>query len=150
MQSRDVIVCRETETELVKFLEAIQKIVASEYGNKKWLGITRKSHEYFRNNKFFTCYSFRNYIKRILYLIGNTETEDQNGYCLWVKLEELPFGKHWFQVRSVKFKENEIYLQLKYLRPYQAEEKKLDVEEFMTVNLKEVCVSILIAYIKCI
>lgn len=38
--------------------------------------------------------------------------------CLWTELDtDLPFGKYWFTVKTVKFRENEISLKLKCLRP---------------------------------
>lgn len=39
------------------------------------------------------------------------------GYCLWVDLEEEIFGSFWFQIRSIKFKQKEISIKLKKLRP---------------------------------
>lgn len=71
--------------------------------------------------------------------IENTETPDASGYAFWCTLEKLPFGKHWFQVRSLKIKDKEVFLQLKYLRPFQSDEKKkIEIEEFVTPNFKEV------------
>lgn len=39
-----------------------------------------------------------------------------SGYCLWVKIKNLPFGQYWFQIRQVKFEEGEIFLRLKSIR----------------------------------
>lgn len=108
---RDIVICRDSEKEVTRFVQQIQKQIIAEYGDKKWIGIT-----------------------------GNTETDDLSGYAFWCTLEKLPFGKHWFQIRSLKIKDKEVFLQLKYLRPFQSDEqKKINVEEFITPNLKEIC-----------
>ncbi|XP_051169453.1 uncharacterized protein LOC127286875 [Leptopilina boulardi] len=108
---RDIVICRDSETEVTRFVQQIQKQIIAEYGDKKWLGITK-----------------------------NTETPDLSGYAFWCTLEKLPFGKHWFQVRSLKIKDKEVFLQLKYLRPFQSDEQKKDiVEDFITPNFKEIC-----------
>lgn len=46
------------------------------------------------------------------------------GYNLWVELNQVPFGKHWFQIRSLKIKDNTVQLQLKYIRPFQAQQRE--------------------------
>lgn len=38
------------------------------------------------------------------------------GYCIWVELSEEVFGKHWYKIRSVSFRSNEILLKIKPLR----------------------------------
>lgn len=39
---RDIIICRDSETEVTRFVQQIQKQIVAEYGDKKWLGITSK------------------------------------------------------------------------------------------------------------
>ncbi|XP_013197974.1 uncharacterized protein LOC106140877 [Amyelois transitella] len=52
--------------------------------------------------------------------IGITESEAlgyrPNGICLWTEIENQPFGLFWFQIKSVKFRENEVIILLKCLR----------------------------------
>lgn len=60
-------------------------------------------------------------------------------YSLWVELEKIPLGRHWFQLRSIKVHGLEIQVHLKYLRMFQANERKsLDVIEYQSIDYREV------------
>ncbi|XP_015609416.1 uncharacterized protein LOC107274640 isoform X2 [Cephus cinctus] len=105
---KDIILVSMEEDELIKALKEIQKIVQSYYGTSKWLGIT-------------------------------SETKDDTvvGYSLWVDLEQIPLGKHWFQIRSIKFKGKMISITVKHLKLFQVNENKVFQDmEFPVFNLK--------------
>jgi hypothetical protein len=53
-----------------------------------------------------------------------------SGICLWTEIENQPFGPFWFQVRSVKFKPDEIMVTLKCLR--YISENYLEIEPILT------------------
>lgn len=38
------------------------------------------------------------------------------GHCLWVELQTEVFGCYWYQIKTIKFKENEVTLKIKQLR----------------------------------
>lgn len=44
-------------------------------------------------------------------------TEHQNSLRLWVSLSDQVLGSYWYTVKSVKFKQSEIYVQLTQVRP---------------------------------
>ncbi|XP_061714535.1 uncharacterized protein LOC133523045 [Cydia pomonella] len=52
--------------------------------------------------------------------IGITDTEplgyNSSGVCLWTEIDNQPFGPFWFQVRSLKFRDEEIIVTVKCLR----------------------------------
>lgn len=62
-------------------------------------------------------------------------------YNLWVEIDKVPFGKHWFQIRSLKMNQNTIQLQLKYLRAYEGRERESffnESTEFPPFDVKQV------------
>lgn len=38
------------------------------------------------------------------------------GCAVWVRLQNLAFGHYWFQIKQVKFVDNEMILRLKCIR----------------------------------
>uniref|UniRef100_A0A0C9R4P5 GSTU24_2 protein n=1 Tax=Fopius arisanus TaxID=64838 RepID=A0A0C9R4P5_9HYME len=109
---RDIVSIDKEETEVIKCLIEIQKVVRKEFGQQKFLGIT--------------C---------------NMENNSIVNYNLWVELDQVPLGKHWFQIRSLKMNQNSIQLQLKYLRPYKDKEQALffnDSKDLAAFDIKQV------------
>lgn len=97
---RDLIVLNNTERDLKKLLDSI-KLRIGFYNPELWIGITDAK------------------------MIGTPA-----GHCLWTELEELPFGQYWFQIKSIKFRQNEVCLKIKSIRAmesgdHQKEESKL-------------------------
>ncbi|XP_063995587.1 uncharacterized protein LOC135172953 isoform X2 [Diachasmimorpha longicaudata] len=108
---RDIVSIDPEESEVVKCLADIQKVVREEF-KEKWLGIT--------------CNMTDNIVVN---------------YNLWVELDQVPLGKHWFQIRSLKMNQNTIQLQLRYLRPYEGKERDSFFNEsvqYPPFNIKEI------------
>lgn len=42
------------------------------------------------------------------------------GLCIWTEIDNLAFGEYWFQIRSIRFKTNEVIIKLKALHPITA------------------------------
>lgn len=112
---RDLIVLNNTERDLKKLLDSI-KLRIGFYNPESWIGITDSK------------------------MVGTPA-----GHCLWTELEELPFGQYWFQIKSIKFRHNEVYLKIKSVRAMesgdQKEETKLIAESSdinqVAANFKE-------------
>jgi hypothetical protein len=108
---RDLIVIdSQAESEIVQDLEKIQKnlIEYRSYGQR----ISNKK-------LFFGFTAAPDDLSLNLSLLGGP-----CNVCLWTELDScdnnvLPFGKYWFQVRTIKFKDNEISVRLKVLRSVQ-------------------------------
>lgn len=78
---RDMVLIKNTETELKKILDDIVYRLKIYYENENmWIGI--------------------------------------ENFIIWTEIKELAFGEYWFQVKSIKFRNNEITLKLKMLRRY--------------------------------
>ncbi|XP_034949014.1 uncharacterized protein [Chelonus insularis] len=87
---KDIIVIDKNEN-LIKSLKEIHRYIYHQFEGQKSLGITRT--------------------------IVDDEIQD---YKLWVDLtDQIPLGKHWFQIRSIKVEDNTVQLQLKHLRPFE-------------------------------
>ncbi|KAF7996857.1 hypothetical protein HCN44_002503 [Aphidius gifuensis] len=111
---RDIVVVNKEEEDLIACLKKIQRVIHEEFGDEKWLGIT--------------C---------------NQVEGESLDYNLWVELDKVPFGKHWFQMKSLKIKDNTVQLQLKYLRSFQATDREylhddnqptFDLNKILTYN----------------
>lgn len=111
---RDLIVIdSQAESEIVHSLEQVKQnlIDFRSYGqrilNKKlFYGYTRAPEDL-------------SLFRDINQVVGSSKN-----VCLWTELEScdnnvLPFGKYWFQVKTIKFKESEISVRLKVLRSVQ-------------------------------
>ncbi|XP_015122795.1 uncharacterized protein LOC107045152 [Diachasma alloeum] len=109
---RDIVSIDPEESEVVNCLTEIQKVVREEFREEKWLGIT--------------CNMVDNIVVN---------------YNLWVELDKVPLGKHWFQIRSLKVNQNTIQLQLRYLRPYEGRGRDSffnESAEFPSFNIKQI------------
>ncbi|GLH05449.1 Uncharacterized protein GBIM_11048 [Gryllus bimaculatus] len=86
---RDIVCVTESENDLPRDLNIVKKRIEQFYPSDViWTGIT-----------------------------GPEMVGAPAGYSLWVKLNNIPFGHYWFQIREVKFIENlEICVRLKCLR----------------------------------
>lgn len=84
---RDLIVISKEERELIKDLRIITERIRSVY-KSSWIGITTPD------------------------TIGAPA-----GHCLWVDLQEEVFGSYWYKIKSVKFRDTEIMLTIRTIRP---------------------------------
>lgn len=60
------------------------------------------------------------------FIIGFTDSSMigcPHGSCIWTELDGIPFGEYWFQIKTVRFRNNEALIKLKMLKPMH------DVEE---------------------
>jgi hypothetical protein len=86
---RDLIVLPESENDIIKDFEIVTKRVAQFYKSSiDWIGITGK------------------------HMIGTPA----GGLCIWTETEGLSFGHYWFEVKTLKFRENEVMVRLKMIR----------------------------------
>lgn len=86
---RDVVVVTESEYDLQRDLCTVRKRLTNFYTSPKtWVGIT-----------------------------GPDCVGAPAECAVWVKLHNLAFGHYWFQIRQVKFVDNEMILRLKCARP---------------------------------
>lgn len=76
------------------------------------------------------------------YWIGITDTESiglsSSGVCLWSEIDNQPFGPFWFQVRSLKFRDDEVLVAVKCLR--HISDAFLEIEPMITgknIKIKE-------------
>lgn len=84
---RDVVLISAAETELQKDLLEAQLKLRTIAPNIHWIGITETA------------------------ALGYTP-----GICIWTEIDNQPFGPFWFQIKSLKFREDEIIITVKCLR----------------------------------
>lgn len=97
---RDIVLLSAAEQELKKDLLEAQHYLRSLFLNVQWIGITDGAS------------------------IG------YSSICLWTEIDNHPFGTYWFQIRSIKFRDDEIMLTLKFIR--HITEAFLEVEPILT------------------
>lgn len=71
--------------------------------------------------------------------IGITDTESLGyspGVCLWTEIDNQPFGPFWFQIKSLKFRDDEVMVTLKCLR--HITDAFLEVEPILTGTAKKI------------
>lgn len=72
-----------------------------------------------------------------IHWIGVTDGE-QIGYpssvCIWTEIDNQPFGPFWFQIRSIKYREDEVIVILKSLR--HISDAFLEIEPVLTGSTK--------------
>lgn len=95
---RDLVVLNNTERDLKKLLDSI-KLRIGFYNPESWIGITDSK------------------------MVGTPA-----GHCLWTELEELPFGQYWFQIKTIKFRNNEVYLKIKSVRAMESGDQKEEIK----------------------
>ncbi|XP_049805640.1 uncharacterized protein LOC126248577 isoform X2 [Schistocerca nitens] len=83
---RDVVLIDEGESDLKSQLDIVKQHMAIYCGTSiSWIGIT-----------------------------GPDVIGAPNGYAVWVKLHEMPFGKYWFQIKNIKISQScEVVISLK-------------------------------------
>lgn len=85
---RDVVLIDEAESDLKSQLDIVKQHMAIYCPSISWIGIT-----------------------------GPDTVGAPNGYAVWVKLHEMPFGKYWFQIKNIKISQScEIVISLKRVR----------------------------------
>lgn len=71
--------------------------------------------------------------------IGITDTDvlgiHSPGICLWTEIDNQPFGPFWFQIKSLKFRGEEVMVTLKCLR--HISDAFLEVEPILTGSVKK-------------
>ncbi|KAM3964900.1 uncharacterized protein ACR2FA_000788 [Aphomia sociella] len=71
--------------------------------------------------------------------IGITDTEflgqSSSGVCLWTEIENQPFGPFWFQIKTIKFRDQEVIVLLKCLR--HISDAFLELEPILTSSTKK-------------
>ncbi|KAJ0183374.1 hypothetical protein K1T71_001350 [Dendrolimus kikuchii] len=99
---RDVVLVSPAEVELKQCLLEVQHKLRIACPNIHWIGITdSKSYGY-----------------------------SSAGICLWTEIDNQPFGPFWFQIKSIKFRQNEIIVTLKCLR--HLSDAYLEIEPILT------------------
>lgn len=83
-----MVVLHKSEVELKDDINVTQSKLMSCFGGNKWCGITSP----------------------------DTIGAPAAGYCLWTKLQNVPFGFYWFKIRQICFEEREIIVLLKIVR----------------------------------
>ncbi|XP_063622337.1 uncharacterized protein LOC134794452 [Cydia splendana] len=84
---RDVVVVSPAEVDLKRDLLEVQNSLHIVCPNIQWIGITDSEP------------------------LGYT-----SGVCIWTEIDNQPFGPFWFQVKSLKFRDEEIIVTVKCLR----------------------------------
>ncbi|XP_049846512.1 uncharacterized protein LOC126298951 [Schistocerca gregaria] len=101
---RDVVLIDEGESDLKSQLDIVKQHMAIYCGPSiSWIGIT-----------------------------GPDVIGAPNGYAVWVKLHEMPFGKYWFQIKNIKISQScEVVVSLKRVRKdkHSGNETKDELEE---------------------
>lgn len=78
---------------------------------------------------------------KIIYFSEDIQDSINNKCLLWIKLNGVPIGKHWFQVTAISFETREIILEIKHVQRYQPPNKTLignDDPNFPNLSFEEV------------
>ncbi|XP_075146685.1 uncharacterized protein LOC142221054 [Haematobia irritans] len=98
---RDIISLHRSEKELSKLLRDIRDKLAMFYSQQNpdmWIGVSSGALGGFSPNP------------------SALET------FIWAEMDDLAFGQYWFSIKSLRFRENEVIVKLKTVRPVDAEE----------------------------
>lgn len=72
--------------------------------------------------------------------IGITETDvlgyPSSGMCIWTEIDNQPFGPFWFQIKTLKFREDEVIVMVKCLR--HISDAFLEIEPILTGSAKKI------------
>ncbi|XP_037296324.1 uncharacterized protein LOC115441753 [Manduca sexta] len=75
-----------------------------------------------------------------IHWIGITDSDaagcGASGVCIWTEIENQPFGPFWFQIKSLKFREDEIIVTLKCLR--HISDAFIELEPILTGSTKKI------------
>lgn len=87
---RSLVVISKTDESLAKDIQIVRHRIKTFYSHNPdfWMGFTDSS------------------------MIGVP-----NGSCLWTELDGIPFGEYWFQIKTIRFRNNEAIIKLKILKP---------------------------------
>lgn len=104
---RALVVISKTDEPLAKDLQIVRQRIKSFYSNNPefWMGFTDAS------------------------MIGVP-----NGSCIWTELDGIPFGEYWFQIKTVRFRNNEALIKLKMLKPMHDVEESIRQEQKIKEN----------------
>ncbi|XP_046978019.1 uncharacterized protein LOC124543765 [Vanessa cardui] len=98
---RDVVIVSPAEVELKRDLEEAQHKLQTIYPSTHWIGISDSE------------------------AVGH-----KSGTCLWTEIDNQPFGPFWFQIKTIKFRDNEIIVILKCVR--HITDSFLEIEPILT------------------
>ncbi|KAL0830695.1 hypothetical protein ABMA28_002829 [Loxostege sticticalis] len=99
---RDVILVSAAEVELKRDLVEAQHLMRSAFPNIHWIGIADSE------------------------ILG----VNSSGLCLCTEIENQPFGPFWFQIKSIRFRNEEIMIALKCIR--HISDSYLEIEPILT------------------
>jgi len=86
---RDIIVINNSEVELQEDLGKVKVKIESQNPDT-WIGITNANYNII---------------------------ESGDSWCIWTEIDTLPFGMYWFQIKTIRFRENEVQIKIKTIRP---------------------------------
>ncbi|XP_067620000.1 uncharacterized protein [Eurosta solidaginis] len=101
---RDVIGLHRCEREFESFLIDIHRQINLFYKNNPfvWIGITHGPY------------------------LGAIQNKYTSGTHIWLQLEDVAFGQYWFNVKSVRFRKNEVILKVKVVRAVEDESPMIE------------------------
>ncbi|CAG4935920.1 unnamed protein product [Parnassius apollo] len=102
---RDIVLLSAAEIELKRDLLEVQTKLRNVCTDQHWIGIT--SSEFLGYN---------------------------TGVCIWTEIDNQPFGAFWFQIKSIKFRADEVMLTLKCIR--HISDSFLELEPILTGAIK--------------
>lgn len=105
---RDVIQISEGENELIRDFMMIKQRIEGFYQKPIWLSFTEPSDS----------------------------PRNKDGYCIWTKLENVPFGSYWFTLEDVTFcTREEMVIKVKVIRKVESEVgKELPKDGYINYN----------------
>lgn len=72
-------------------------------------------------------------------MLDDPENAGLGKIILWVQLDNIPIGSHWFQMTDVKIESKEIALEVKHIQPFRSPNYSLTSDpDFPSLDIKEV------------
>lgn len=106
---RDLIIINKQENDLIKDLGYLRNRINDFYQNdNKWIGIT----------------------------IPNMIGTPAGGTCIWTEITNIPLGEHWFYLKTIKFRNNEIAIKLQQLRSIDDDNDNISSMKSRKLNTK--------------
>ncbi|CAG4930556.1 unnamed protein product [Colias eurytheme] len=121
---------------LGRYLE--RRLVDQQIGYRDIVLISAAEKEFLRD-LLETVHKLRS-VSPNLHWIGITNSDTLNinvssSLCLWTEIDNEPFGAFWFQVKGIKFRDNEVLIALKCIR--HITEAYLELEPILTGATKK-------------
>lgn len=123
---RALVVISKTDETLAKDIQIVRNRIKNFYSNKPefWVGFTDPISMIgvpHGNNIFLSTTRFLDFC-----IIS--------GACLWTELQDVPFGEYWFQIKTIRFRNNEAIIKLKMLKPMEDVEESIRQEQKIKEN----------------